>query len=100
MSLWLQVFPSQQQAESPTTTHLLTSEFAPSLFFARDGYDPALTSAADTLPLNQGDYVYVHGEVDEEGFCWGQLVDGRRGRVPRVVLERLSDDPCELCMHA
>lgn len=56
-------------------------------------------SAAEMLPLQRGDYLYVHGEVDEEGFCWGQLVDGRRGKVPRVILEKLSDDACEPHTH-
>uniref|UniRef100_A0A670Y7C9 Uncharacterized protein n=1 Tax=Pseudonaja textilis TaxID=8673 RepID=A0A670Y7C9_PSETE len=44
------------------------------------------------LPLTAGEYIYVYGEMDEDGFFEGELMDGRRGLVPSNFVERLADD--------
>uniref|UniRef100_A0A8C6TNU9 SH3 domain-containing protein n=1 Tax=Neogobius melanostomus TaxID=47308 RepID=A0A8C6TNU9_9GOBI len=44
------------------------------------------------LPLTAGEYIYVYGDMDEDGFYEGELMDGRRGLVPSNFVERVSDD--------
>uniref|UniRef100_A0A8C3UR50 TSPO associated protein 1 n=1 Tax=Catharus ustulatus TaxID=91951 RepID=A0A8C3UR50_CATUS len=44
------------------------------------------------LPLTAGEYIYIYGEMDEDGFFEGELMDGRRGLVPSNFVERVSDD--------
>ncbi|NWZ95426.1 RIMB2 protein, partial [Nesospiza acunhae] len=34
------------------------------------------------LPLTAGKYLYVYGDMDEDGFYEGELLDGQRGLVP------------------
>lgn len=70
-----------------------------SLFIACENYDPKIMSPnsnpSEELILQRGDYVYVYGEMDDDGFYHGRLVDGQTGLVPRNYVEKLSDDPCE-----
>ena len=42
--------------------------------------------------LSAGDYLYVFGEMDEDGFYQGQLMDGETGLVPSNFIERVMDD--------
>uniref|UniRef100_A0A8C5THW0 RIMS-binding protein 2 n=1 Tax=Malurus cyaneus samueli TaxID=2593467 RepID=A0A8C5THW0_9PASS len=44
------------------------------------------------LPLTAGEYIYIYGDMDEDGFFEGELMDGRRGLVPSNFVERVSDD--------
>ncbi|XP_004628202.1 RIMS-binding protein 3C [Octodon degus] len=44
------------------------------------------------LPLTAGDYVYVFGDLDEDGFYEGELEDGRQGLVPSNLLEQIPDN--------
>ena len=71
-----------------------------SLFIACENYDPKIMSPnsnpSEELVLQRGDYVYVYGEMDDDGFYHGRLVDGQRGLIPSNYVEKLSDDPCEL----
>ncbi|XP_076801089.1 peripheral-type benzodiazepine receptor-associated protein 1-like isoform X2 [Clavelina lepadiformis] len=48
------------------------------------------------LPLTAGDYVYVHGNMDGDGFYQGELMNGRRGLVPSNFLEVIDDSPNDL----
>ena len=74
-----------------------------SLFIACENYDPKTMSPnsnpLEELVLQRGDYVYVYGEMDDDGFYHGRLVDGQRGLVPSNYVEKLSDDPCELQLY-
>ncbi|KAM6166727.1 RIMS-binding protein 3A-like [Erethizon dorsatum] len=45
------------------------------------------------LPLTAGDYVYVFGDLDEDGFYEGELEDGRQGLVPSNLVEQIPDNP-------
>uniref|UniRef100_A0A8C2W8W8 RIMS-binding protein 3A-like n=1 Tax=Chinchilla lanigera TaxID=34839 RepID=A0A8C2W8W8_CHILA len=45
------------------------------------------------LPLTAGDYVYVCGDMGEDGFYEGELEDGRQGLVPSNLLEQIPDNP-------
>ena len=55
------------------------------VYIARYSYDPFQHSPNDSpeaeLQVNAGDYILVWGEVDEDGFYDGELLDGRRGLV-------------------
>ncbi|XP_028905450.1 RIMS-binding protein 3-like [Ornithorhynchus anatinus] len=64
------------------------------VFLARHSYDPFLgpnESPEAELPLTAGEYIYIFGEVDEDGFLEGELMDGRRGLVPSNLVEQVSD---------
>lgn len=50
---------------------------------------------ADTeaeLSLNAGDFVLVFSEMDEDGFYYGELLDGRRGVVPSNFIDKLTGE--------
>ncbi|GAB1300056.1 RIMS-binding protein 3 [Apodemus speciosus] len=66
------------------------------LFLARYSYNPFDGPGERTqgeLPLTAGDYVYVFGDVDEDGFYEGELVNGQRGLVPSNLVEPISGCP-------
>ncbi|XP_072908071.1 RIMS-binding protein 2 isoform X4 [Hemitrygon akajei] len=44
------------------------------------------------LPLVAGKYLYVYGDMDEDGFYEGELMDGRRGLVPSNFVALLQDE--------
>ncbi|MFH4978337.1 hypothetical protein AB6A40_005046 [Gnathostoma spinigerum] len=43
------------------------------------------------LPLQAGDYILVHGEMDEDQFYHGETLDGHTGLVPSNYVERVSE---------
>jgi len=47
---------------------------------------------SELLPINSGDYVFVCGEMDEEGYYYGELMDGNRGLVSADLLRQLSEN--------
>ncbi|XP_034496347.1 peripheral-type benzodiazepine receptor-associated protein 1 isoform X4 [Ailuropoda melanoleuca] len=65
------------------------------VFLARYSYNPfegPNENPEAELPLTAGEYIYIHGNMDEDGFFEGELMDGRRGLVPSNFVERVSDD--------
>ncbi|XP_045038385.2 peripheral-type benzodiazepine receptor-associated protein 1 isoform X4 [Desmodus rotundus] len=65
------------------------------VFLARYSYNPfegPNENPEAELPLTAGEYIYIYGPMDEDGFFEGELVDGRRGLVPSNFVERVSDD--------
>nr|XP_032625797.1 peripheral-type benzodiazepine receptor-associated protein 1 isoform X2 [Chelonoidis abingdonii] len=65
------------------------------VFLARYSYNPfngPNENPESELPLTAGEYIYIYGDVDEDGFFEGELMDGRRGLVPSNFVERVSDD--------
>uniref|UniRef100_W5M523 RIMS-binding protein 2 n=1 Tax=Lepisosteus oculatus TaxID=7918 RepID=W5M523_LEPOC len=65
------------------------------VFIARYSYNPfdgPNENPEAELPLTAGEYIYVYGDMDEDGFYEGELMDGRRGLVPSNFVERISDD--------
>ncbi|KAL4223562.1 benzodiazepine receptor binding [Mactra antiquata] len=66
------------------------------VYIAKYSYDPFNYSPNENpeaeLPLQAGDYVLVIGEMDEDGFFDGELVDGRRGLVPSNFIEKVAED--------
>ena len=64
-------------------------------FIARYSYDPFNGPNEQPeleLPLVAGQYVYIFGDMDEEGWYVGELTDGTRGFVPSNFVEEVSDD--------
>ncbi|XP_040100162.1 peripheral-type benzodiazepine receptor-associated protein 1 [Oryx dammah] len=65
------------------------------VFLARYSYNPfegPNENPEAELPLTAGEYIYIYGSMDEDGFFEGELMDGRRGLVPSNFVERVSDD--------
>ncbi|XP_076399204.1 peripheral-type benzodiazepine receptor-associated protein 1 isoform X4 [Peromyscus maniculatus bairdii] len=65
------------------------------VFLARYSYNPLEgpnENPEAELPLTAGEYIYIYGDMDEDGFFEGELMDGRRGLVPSNFVERVSDD--------
>ncbi|XP_078524140.1 RIMS-binding protein 2 [Lissotriton helveticus] len=44
------------------------------------------------LPLTSGKYLYVYGDMDEDGFFEGELLDGQRGLVPSNFVDFVQND--------
>ncbi|XP_004466522.1 RIMS-binding protein 3A-like [Dasypus novemcinctus] len=76
---------------------------APKLFLARYSYNPfegPNEQPEGELPLTAGHYVYVFGDMDEDGFYQGELEDGRRGLVPSNLVEQIPDNDILACLPA
>ncbi|XP_036612623.1 RIMS-binding protein 3-like [Trichosurus vulpecula] len=64
------------------------------IFLARYDYDPFAgpnDQPEAELPLTAGEYIYIFGDMDEDGFYAGELMDGQRGLVPSNLVEQISD---------
>ncbi|XP_009582804.1 PREDICTED: RIMS-binding protein 2 isoform X3 [Fulmarus glacialis] len=48
------------------------------------------------LPLTAGKYLYVYGDMDEDGFYEGELLDGQRGLVPSNFVDFVQDNDTRL----
>uniref|UniRef100_A0A8B9IA29 RIMS-binding protein 2 n=1 Tax=Anser brachyrhynchus TaxID=132585 RepID=A0A8B9IA29_9AVES len=48
------------------------------------------------LPLTAGKYLYVYGDMDEDGFYEGELLDGQRGLVPSNFVDFVQDTETRL----
>ncbi|XP_046682775.1 RIMS-binding protein 2 isoform X2 [Homalodisca vitripennis] len=66
------------------------------VYIARYSYDPFQQSPNECpeaeLAVNAGDYLLVWGNMDEDGFYDGELLDGRRGLVPSNFIQKLVGD--------
>lgn len=64
------------------------------VYLARYSYDPLKQSPNENpeaeLALSAGEYVLIFGEIDEDGFYNGELLDGQRGLVPSNFIEKLT----------
>ncbi|KAL6046620.1 hypothetical protein STEG23_017526 [Scotinomys teguina] len=66
------------------------------IFLARYSYNPfegPNEHSQGKLPLTVGDYVYVFGDMNEDGFYEGELMNGQRGLVPSNLVEQISGSP-------
>lgn len=65
------------------------------VYIAKYNYDPFQFSPNENpeaeLPLSSGDYVFISGEMDEDGFFEGELIDGKKGLVPSNFVEKVPD---------
>ncbi|XP_026944377.1 RIMS-binding protein 3C-like [Sagmatias obliquidens] len=81
-------------SEAPTTPKL-------KIFLARYSYNPfegPNKHPESELLLTAGDYVYVFGDMDEDGFYKGELEDGRQGLVQSNLVEQISDSDILGCL--
>ncbi len=66
------------------------------VYIARYSYDPFKQSPNDNpeaeLVLLAGDFVLIFGNIDEDGFYYGELLDGRRGLIPSNFVEKLTGE--------
>uniref|UniRef100_A0A8C3Y5H9 TSPO associated protein 1 n=1 Tax=Catharus ustulatus TaxID=91951 RepID=A0A8C3Y5H9_CATUS len=69
-----------------------TRSFSNCKYFSYNPFDGPNENPEAELPLTAGEYIYIYGEMDEDGFFEGELMDGRRGLVPSNFVERVSDD--------
>uniref|UniRef100_F6YJE9 TSPO associated protein 1 n=1 Tax=Monodelphis domestica TaxID=13616 RepID=F6YJE9_MONDO len=89
------------EPESPTTDshsgHSGHSGHDPSklkIFLARYNYDPYAgpnEQPEAELALTAGEYIYIFGDMDEDGFYSGELMNGQTGLVPSNLVEQISD---------
>ncbi|XP_016059714.1 PREDICTED: RIMS-binding protein 3B-like [Miniopterus natalensis] len=71
------------------------------VFLVRYSYNPfegPNEHPESELPLTAGDYVYIFGDMDEDGFYEGELEDGRRGLVPSNLVEHIPDSDILGCL--
>ncbi|XP_075584877.1 RIMS binding protein isoform X2 [Dermatophagoides farinae] len=66
------------------------------VFMAKYNYDPYKNSPNDNpeteVTLLAGDFILIFGNIDEDGYYYGELLDGRRGLVPSNFIEKLTGD--------
>ncbi|XP_065891184.1 putative protein tag-278 isoform X3 [Dysidea avara] len=79
---------------SQTVSSTMSQDVA--LFVVKFDYDPVKMSPnpnpQQELTLTAGRYVYIYGEMDEDGFYKGQTVDGQQaGLVPSNFIERVNE---------
>ncbi|KAH9525760.1 RIMS-binding protein 2, partial [Bulinus truncatus] len=88
-------YPSEHAA-SESLLHAWAHKGPIQVYMAKYNYDPFEYSPNENpeaeLPLMAGDYVLVVGEMDEDGFFDGELIDGRQGLVPSNFIEKVEDD--------
>ncbi|VTJ59746.1 Hypothetical predicted protein [Marmota monax] len=83
-------------SETPATPKL-------KIFLARYSYNPLEgpnEQPDGELPLTAGDYVYIFGDMDDDGFYEGELEDGRRGLVPSNLVEQIPDSDILGCLSS
>ncbi|ELK26278.1 RIMS-binding protein 3A [Myotis davidii] len=71
------------------------------IFLVRYSYNPfegPNEHPESELPLTAGEYVYIFGEMDEDGFYEGELEDGRRGLVPSNLVVQIPDNDILDCL--
>lgn len=78
--------------DSPTPQ----SDYKVGVYIAKYSYNPSEMSPNPNfdleLPLTAGDYLYVYGDMDEDGYYHGQLMSGQSGMVPSNFIEKVTED--------
>ncbi|XP_056875359.1 RIMS-binding protein 2 isoform X1 [Takifugu flavidus] len=59
--------------------------------YSYNPYDGPNENPEAELPLVAGKYLYVYGNMDDDGFYEGELLDGQRGLVPSNFVEFVQD---------
>ncbi|KAM6210174.1 RIMS-binding protein 3-like [Sarcoramphus papa] len=81
--LFLKYILERFEGEQPASCHEA---------YSYDPFDGPNEQPELELPLVAGQYVYIFGDVDEDGWHVGELTDGTRGFVPSNLVEEVSDD--------
>ncbi|XP_039627992.1 RIMS-binding protein 2 isoform X2 [Polypterus senegalus] len=64
--------------------------------YSYNPYDGPNENPEAELPLVAGKYLYVYGNMDEDGFYEGELLDGQRGLVPSNFVDFVQDEEVPL----
>ncbi|XP_055009163.1 RIMS-binding protein 2 [Boleophthalmus pectinirostris] len=59
--------------------------------YSYNPYDGPNEHPEAELPLVAGKYLYIYGNMDDDGFYEGELLDGQRGLVPSNFVEFVQD---------
>ncbi|XP_051533860.1 RIMS-binding protein 2-like isoform X3 [Myxocyprinus asiaticus] len=59
--------------------------------YSYNPYDGPNEHPEAELPLVAGKYLYIYGDMDDDGFYEGELLDGQRGLVPSNFVEFVQD---------
>jgi RIMS-binding protein 2 len=46
----------------------------------------------DELSFHSGDIIYIHGNIRDDGFYSGELVNGKKGLVPSNYVKEISEE--------
>ncbi|XP_075689409.1 RIMS-binding protein 2 isoform X12 [Rhinoderma darwinii] len=60
--------------------------------YSYNPYDGPNENPEAELPLVAGKYLYVYGDMDEDGFYEGELLDGQRGLVPSNFVDFVKNE--------
>ncbi|CAH2295701.1 RIMS-binding 2 isoform X3 [Pelobates cultripes] len=88
-------FMSDMDNEQNTNTSKHRYSGKVHLCIARYSYNPfdgPNENPEAELPLVAGKYLYVYGDMDEDGFFEGELLDGQRGLVPSNFVDFVQND--------
>ncbi|XP_025021462.1 RIMS-binding protein 2 isoform X3 [Python bivittatus] len=88
-------FESDMENEQNSNTSKQRYSGKVHLCIARYSYNPfdgPNENPEAELPLTAGKYLYVYGDMDEDGFFEGELLDGQRGLVPSNFVDFAQDE--------
>ncbi|XP_016850217.1 RIMS-binding protein 2 isoform X15 [Anolis carolinensis] len=88
-------FESDMENEQNSNTSKQRYSGKVHLCIARYSYNPfdgPNENPEAELPLTAGKYLYVYGDMDEDGFYEGELLDGQRGLVPSNFVDFVQDN--------
>ncbi|XP_073413151.1 RIMS-binding protein 2 isoform X4 [Dendrobates tinctorius] len=88
-------FDSDMDNEQNTNTSKQRYSGKVHLCIARYSYNPfdgPNENPEAELPLVSGKYLYVYGDMDEDGFYEGELLDGQRGLVPSNFVDFVQNE--------
>ncbi|XP_073080057.1 RIMS-binding protein 2 isoform X8 [Manis javanica] len=92
-------FESDMENERDSSTSKQRYSGKVHLCVARYSYNPfdgPNENPEAELPLTAGKYLYVYGDMDEDGFYEGELLDGQRGLVPSNFVDFVQDSESRL----
>ncbi|XP_058512727.1 RIMS-binding protein 2 isoform X2 [Ochotona princeps] len=92
-------FESKMDNERKSNTSKQSYSGRVHLCVARYSYNPfdgPNENPEAELPLTAGKYLYIYGDMDEDGFYEGELLDGQRGLVPSNFVDFVQDSESRL----
>lgn len=81
---------------TPSLVRILAQKTPVKIYVAKYSYDPVQFSPNENpeseLSLQAGEYLFVYGHMDEDGFYKGELMNGRTGLVPSNFVEIVPEE--------